>query len=316
MGKLTLMAFLVAGAISAGATSKPVAQLPMPCESNYQVLSPDGTQLAWWCKGGSVQVRTVPEGKQLRVIPAEERAIFLVYSPDGHWMGIGLHDGSVEVVASDGSEVVKKWKVSHRRIDLLYFLPGRKALVVGPSDESAQVWDISEAPKLTASLPFEFGGMSACAASPDGKVFVVAGGDTVLRWYDTNTWQKTRENNDFLLETFALVFTPNGEHVLAGGADARITVLDATTTGLVRQFPAESGFYVVGLDVLGKNRSAAAIYLDDAGGKPPHGRFWNLADATSVSFPIGAPPSCGAVVSGKFWLCSAEGNSLRIVQFE
>jgi WD40 repeat protein len=167
-----------------------------------------------------------------------------------------------------------------------------------------------------ATLPFEFGGLNACAASPDGKTLVTAGDDTILRWYDTATWKKTLENRSFLLETFALAFTPDGKQVLAGGADGRITVLDAATAQPVRQLPPENGSYVVEIDLLNNAQTAAAMYLDDAGGKPPHGRLWNLVGADSVALSSEASPSCCNVVEGKLWVCGAEGSALKITQYE
>jgi hypothetical protein len=124
------------------------------------------------------------------------------------------------------------------------------------------------------------------------------------------------ENRQFLLETFAVSFTPDGMQVLAGGADARITVLDAATGKTVRQLPPEAGSYVVALDVFGKVPSAAVLYLDDAGGKPPHGLLWDLASAKALPLASGSAPSCASVVAGKYWFCIVEGDKLNIVQNE
>ena len=86
----------------------------------------------------------------------------------------------------------------------------------------------------------------------------------VLRWYDTATWKKTNANHEFLRESFALAFTPDGKQVLVGGADVRLTVLDPATAKQVRVLPAEAGPYIVSLEPLG-NQQAATVYLEDAG---------------------------------------------------
>jgi WD40 repeat protein len=280
------------------------------------VLSPDGKQMVAECADHSRQVLSVPDGKQLFAIPGEKRANTQAYSPDGKWLAVGFHNGEVKVYGSNGSGPANGWQPTARRIDLLYFLPDSKTLVIGPADESAQVWDISGTPQLKATLPFEFGGMNACAASPDGKVLAVAGDDTLLRWYDTATWKKTLEDRSFMLETFALVFTSDGKQLLAGGADGRVTVLDAATAQTVRKLPPDKGNYIVGLEFLESQQRAAALYLDDAGGKPPHGRLWNLASAESVAMTFDGTPSCGRTIKGKLWACAVDGSALKIVEFE
>jgi WD40 repeat protein len=307
-------AFVFFCVCSASAATK-IADLSLPCESRAQRVSPDGTQVVVRCGDRSLHVLSVPEGKEVRVVSSEQSANSVAYSRDSQWMAVGFHDGAIELAPAKGSMPSKRWQASPRRIDALYFSPDSKVLVVGPADSSGQVWDLAGAPTLRATLPFAFGGINACAMSPDGKLLVVAGDDTVLRWYDTATWQKTLENRDFLLETFALAFTPDGKQVLAGGADARVTVLDAATAKSVRQLPPEAGSYVVALDPFGDQPSAAAFYLDDAGEKPPHQLVWRLADGKSAGLGDG-PPTCHAVVGGKLWFCSADGKMLHIAQFE
>ena len=290
--------------------------MTMPCKTYYQLLSPDGKQMVVECTDHSRQVISVPDGKQLFVIPGDKRANTQAYSPDGKWLAVGFQNGEVKVYGSNSSGPANGWQPAARRIDLLYFLPDSKTLVIGPADESAQVWNVEGTPQLKATLPFEFGGMNACAASPDGKVLVVAGDDTLLRWYDTATWQKTVEDRSFLLETFALVFTSDGKQVLAGGADGGITVLDAATAQPVRKLPPGNGNYIVALEYLPAQQRAAALYLDDAGGKPPHGRLWNLTNADSIAMTFDGMPSCGRMVNGKLWACGLDGSALKIVELE
>src|SRR5215471_240636 len=288
--------FLLLWAAAGMAASKPIAQVQLECKARDQVLSPDGSQLVVRCRDSHMYVLSLPDGKTLRTISAEQRPYAVAYSPDGRWLAVGFHDGTVEVSAAKGTAAGKQWKAAPRRVDVLSFLHNDKTLLVGAADEAVRVWELGDSPKLLATLPFEFGGISACALSPHGKTLVIAGNDTVLRWYDTATWKKTHENREFLLETFALAFTADGKQVLAGGADARITVLDALAAKTLRQLPAEKGSYIVQLELFGAGPSAATVYLDDAGGKPPHGRVWDLATERSVALGSDKFPTCGAVV--------------------
>jgi len=315
MRSLVSIAIVLISALSVSAASKPVTTVQMPCESQYQDLSPTGTQLVVHCKDRSVHVISVPEGAERHVFAAGQRANSFAYSHDGSLLAVGYEDGSVEVFPAQGTEQSKRWKASPRRIDTLYFFPKGGMLAVGPVDSAAQVWDLTDTPTQVARLPFEFGGMNSCAVSPNGKTFVAAGDDTVVRWYDTATWEKKREYRGFLLETFTLSFTPDGKKVLAAGADSRITVLDAATAKPGRQTPPEAGSYIVSVDLLGTSGQAATLYVDNAGKKPPHAAIWDLSAASSTAVTSDSPLTCGAVVGGKLWVCNASGKTLTMSQY-
>jgi WD40 repeat protein len=316
MRKLSVATILVMCASTAAIASQTIAKMQLPCESHYQVLSPTGTQIIAQCKDNSLQLVDIPEGTQRSLVPAERGANTFVYSPDGRWLAVGFVDGSVEVMPSQDAAHAKHWKADSHRIDTLYFFADAKNLFVGPVDSPGQVWQLTDTATLRATLPTDFGGMPVCAVSPDGKLLVAAGDDTVIRWYDTASWQKTREYRGFMLETFALKFTSDGKYLLAGGADSRITVLDVASGKEVRQLPPEAGSYIVAIDMLGDKQRAATVYLDDAGEKPPHALFWDLATAKSVALKSDSPFTCGGVVGGKVWLCSADGKMLIISQHE
>jgi WD40 repeat protein len=316
--KWTLALLLIACATTAFAASQPVANLQLPCESRFQILSPAGNQLAVVCPAHKLLVVDLPAGKQPRPLEVGGNVNLdsATYSPDGRWLAVGFNEGSIELFSTQTLSSAKRWKADAHRIDVLHFSPDGKWLFVGPVDSPGQVWDLRQTPTLLARVPVDFGGINAFALSPDGKLLVAAGDDTVVRWYDTTTWQRTLENRDFLLETFALAFTPDGKQLLAGGADSRITVLDAATAKAVRQLPAQAGSYIVAIELLGNKQHAAALYLDDAGEKPPQGLLWDLADAKSTKLGSNTPPTCGGVVAGKLWMCSADKDTLRISQFE
>lgn len=311
-----IVAALLLMLTAAAAASQPVAKLQLSCESRYQILSPTGDQLAAQCKDG-VHLVSVPQGSEQGTIPNERGPNTMAYSPDGRFLAIGFNDGTVDVISAHDKRAATHWKADAHRIDNLYFFPDSKHLFVGPVDSSGTVWDISsDAPTPRAAIPVEFGGIPACAVSPDGKLLVAAGDDTVLRWYDTATWQKTREYRDFLLETFALTFTRDGKQLLAGGADARITVFDVASGKQVRQSQPESGSSVGSLDMLGDQPQVVAVYFDDAGNKPPHAILWSLTTDTSTPIKSDTQPSCGGIVKGNLWLCVADGKTLTISQHE
>lgn len=326
MRNLSVAAFVLSTSILAVA-AQPIAKVQLPCESSSQELSPTGAQLAVECKDHSLLLVDVFGGSARTVIPASQGLNTFVYSPSAAWLAAGFTDGSVELIGTGSATSKRRWKADSHRIDLLYFSPDYKYLFVGPVDSPGQVWDFRESacckgqsekavvPAKVATLPVDFGGIAAAAISPDGKLLVAVGDDTVLRWYDTATWHKTREYRDFLLETFALHFTPDGKQLLAGGADARLTVFDVASGKQLRQMPPEAGASVALIDVLG-NGQAAAVYFDDSGEKPPHALLWDMTASTSVPIKADAAPTCGGVVAGKLQVCTVEGKTLTLSRYQ
>ena len=64
------------------------------------------------------------------------------------------------------------------------------------------------------------------------------------------------------------------------------------------------------------NSALLTVYLDDAGEKPPHALLWDIATVKSATLNSDAPLTCGAVVGGKLWVCSADGKTLTMSQYD
>jgi len=84
----------------------------------------------------------------------------------------------------------------------------------------------------------------------------------------------------------------------------------AATAKPLNQMPPEAGSYVVEIDFLGDRQHTATFYFDDAGERPPHALLWDIATVKSAALKFDAPLSCGTVVDGKLWVCSADGKTL------
>ncbi len=313
MREFTVVVVLLCASLASA--SQRLAQVSLPCESAFQILSPDGSHLAVECNDKSLQLVDVSGGAAHIIFPAGKGPNSMAYSTDGHWLAAGFGDGTVEVLDAGDPASTRRWKADSHRIDLLYFFPNNKSLFVGPENSPGQVWELSQTPSQRATLPVDFGGVAAMAVSPDGKLLAAVGDDTVLRWYDTATWQKTRDYRGFVLETFTLQFSPDGKQLLAGGADAHLTVFDVASGKQLRQMPVEAGASIGILDALSNSR-ASAVYFDNAGKKPPYALLWDLTAETAVPIQTASAPTCGRVIQGKLWVCTVDGKTLTISQFE
>ena len=310
---LPLAAVLLISSATAAVAAQTV-KVQLPCDSGYQMLSPTGAQVLVMCKDESVHLVSLPDGSDRLLFPAERRTNSFSFSQDGKWLAAGFHDGTVELLPAQGAAAARRWKADSNRIDQLYFFADAKKLFVSAMNHPGTIWELTETPTLRATLQDKFGGVASVAVSPDGKLLVAGGGDTVVRWYDTTTWKMSHEYDGFLLDTFALIFTPDGKYLLAGGVDARVTVFDAASGKQLRQLPPQAGASVGDIDFLSDHSEAVTEYFDNAGEKPPYRLVWNLTTGNSTPVQINFNPTCGSVIQGTLWVCNTDGRTLTITQ--
>ncbi|MGA8617114.1 MAG: hypothetical protein WB660_01130 [Candidatus Sulfotelmatobacter sp.] len=118
---------------------KPAATVPLPCESDLQMISPGGNQVALRCKDHTVRLVNVSSGTTQHTFSAEPQIEAYNYSRDGHWFAVGLWDGTVQVVPTSGTADAKRWKSDSRRVETLEFLPDSSRIVVGALDPGTGV---------------------------------------------------------------------------------------------------------------------------------------------------------------------------------
>jgi WD40 repeat protein len=305
-----------AGAASVRAADvKKVASVTLPCKSDHLVISQTGKMVAAFCDNKSVRVVDVASGRVLFSQNGDSRITTADFSRDGTLLGLGFWDGMVQVAPLAGGEP-HKWKVGEHRVSKFHFLRDGHSVLTASLGDAGQIWDFSGTPKVVATLQSDFSSPSAAALSPDGSLLATAGGDTVIRIYDTSTWKLLRENrNATKLEMFDLDFTPDGKAFLTAGADDHLTVIDAATGNEVRKLGGRKGV-IVDISVLGDGTHAAVEYDDvDDMLKPPVWVMWNLQTQKAEIMPEMDQYSAHRIVNGKLWLASADGTTLQIFEY-
>jgi len=310
-----LLLVVVSYAPPARAGMKPVAGVPMPCESHFQIISPTGEQVAAVCSDHTLRLVNVASGTTQHTFNAAARVSQFNYSRDGRWFAVGLRDGTVEVVPTSGTAEPKHWRGDTRRIRTLEFLPDSTGIVVGASDRPGEIWDLRGTPKRVATLHSDFAGLLACSFSPNGKLLATADGDTVVRFYDTSTWQMVREYRGLTLESFAVAFTNDGNRTEVGGPDDHITELDSATATEVRKLSKDPEV-IEQILPFGSDGRAAILYVDGDGMKPPHQSIWSVSTGKSELLGAERPLSGGGVVGGKLWVSSPNGKALDVWVYE
>ncbi|MGO8970579.1 MAG: WD40 repeat domain-containing protein [Myxococcaceae bacterium] len=305
------MLVLLCSAAAARAET-PVAQLPLPCDSDAEMLSPNGAAVAALCADGTLQLLAVPSGERLQSFPKEPRRTAIAFSDDGVRFAVGYWSGKVRVVPTSGEGGSREWQASDRRIETVHFLADGGELLVVPVGRDTQVWRLASEPQLVASLPSGFAEATALALSADSKLLVAATGDTEVRFYDTQGWKQVRSFRGLLLESFAAAFTHDQAQLLVGGADKQITLIDTATGTLVRALPRQADV-VVQLLPLDDGDSVVAKYVDPDDKRPPHWMLWSLRTGTAQPLVPSKQPTAAGLVNGELWLASsAQGRTLVI----
>ncbi|MGC1385646.1 MAG: WD40 repeat domain-containing protein [Candidatus Acidiferrales bacterium] len=303
-----------AGSVHA-ADVKQVASFSLPCESSDQIISQTGKSVAVLCRDRSVHVIDVATGRAVFAETDSPRLTAADFSRDGKWLGLGFWDGTLKVVPLSGG-AAREWKAGDHRVHSIQFLLDGHSAFVDSLGEPAQIWDFGGTPKVVATLHSDFSGPSAVGLSPDGSLLATAGGDTVIRLYDTSTWKTLHENRSATkLEMFDLDFTPDGKAFLTGGADDHVIVIDAATGEETHKLGGRPG--VIGdVSVLGDGTHAAVAYEDvDDLHKPPDWAMWNLQTQKAETMRGMDKYTAHRIVNGKLWLAATNGTTLQIFEY-
>jgi WD40 repeat protein len=182
-----------------------------------------------------------------------------------------------------------------------------------PDDGPAQIWDTHGTPKRVATLRNDFGTMLGFAFSPDGKLLVTSDGDTVIRFYDTSNWHLLHEYRGLMLETFAVVFSTDGKHVLLGGADEHIVELNTDGTEKRRiEKDADIPFTIL---PFGTSGQALIHYFDGEGRAKDYRAVWNPETGKSAPLTFDKPVTSSRVIHGRLWLATTREKQLEIFEY-
>jgi WD40 repeat protein len=105
----------------------------------------------------------------------------------------------------------------------LSFIPGEDILVSGGWDGKVRLWDMSKG-TLLATLAGHTSTITSCAGSSDGLIIATGSNDRTLRIWSRVSRRGIRVIHDSRTEVGAVVFSPDGCHLVAAGSDEIIRV--------------------------------------------------------------------------------------------
>ena len=273
--------------------------VPLPCEARHVQISRDAGTADLLCTDGSRQVIALPSGKRLRTIAADSSVFDELIAPDGEWLVLIGKDGTIAAYATHGTGAPKIWSV--RSLPGSYFFLPNGLLLIGRT-----LWDVPSARALH-KLDADFDVINAVATN--GTRTATAGADTTVRAYDNAGWKPLFTSRSMEAEPFGIAYTNDGRRLVVGGADYRVSVLDAASGRLLK---ASSFFkdYINDIEALAASNWVAIQFGDARNAAPSYWRQLNL-DSGDVR------DLCGNAVLVRFRrqeaLCfTQEGRAMRI----
>jgi WD40 repeat protein len=176
-----------------------------------------------WDLSGLSDGRAVGD-QPYRSLPGQSPAAF---SPDGTRIFAANLGGEPQEWELESGEELRYWEGGF--IQSISYSPDEMILLTGDDNGNATMYDL-EAGRWLYTLKASPTAVTAARFSPDGERFAIAGVNTPIKLWDTDTADElltleVGQNN------WDIAFSPDGEYLAAGTADGQVLIWDAHTGG-------------------------------------------------------------------------------------
>ena len=261
----------------------------------------------------TIRVLSLSDGREQRAIqfPPGPGDVFSI-SPDGRFIVLGDHTGTVHIWASDTGATQCELHLRHYHGVGVFSHDGR-TLALAAQGDALQLVDVTRCTTRT-SLAQTVGGVMAAAFSRDDRYIATADGDTAVRVYDTRDAKLVSENKDSLMSPLALDFMPDGRTVVSSGGDKAVLFIDAATGRTRRRVTgAAQPPFVMQISQDGTVLATAFMKSEDMT-QPDHITLTNIASGAREAdwVPPVLPIGGGWTVGGHFIVATAAQNTLHL----
>jgi WD40 repeat protein len=287
--------------------------LPSGMTVHFTAVSPTGKLVAAACGDAKIRVWDVASGALKNTLDLNGEKLNVVqFSPDGELLAGGTWSGTLRVWDSSGA--LQHEVKEHARVTAVAISTDKTVIAISAAEQPIEVRDLGTGKRL-ASLPATFSDSLALAFSRDGQWLASADSDTEIRIFDAHRLALTSRVTDLLLEPMAVRFSPDGSHLLVGGADGAITMIESRTGKIVKTFPKQPDvLFAICVSPDGKSIATAYFNANDPS-KPTPVQLWDTS-ASSLRSTI-PPPDSGFnggdfVSDGTLLLTSSSEKELKV----
>lgn len=213
-------------------------------------------------------------------LSTEAKVVQIACSPDGKWIAAGMSNGVLAVINDKGGvsnqqpATIKRFAIKHD-LGTMSFSPDATLLTVATNGSPTQLWDIRTGERI-ATGKTTLGASAATAFSPDGKSYVSADEDTIIRVYSSSGKPLYSAEAD-LLEPFAVAYTPDGKEFAVSGAGGTVSLFDASSGKKLRTSE-NRGNPIFNMMISPDGREIAALEMDDFKLEPVRISVWNIGE--------------------------------------
>ncbi len=203
------------------------------------------------------------------------------FSPNGKWLAVsGFHE--VLLIAASNWQLSKRLIGLSERIESVAFSADSTRLAVTGGSPGrmgeVQVWDVENA-KLLLSHQITFDTIYGGAFSPDGKLIAFGCSDNTVRAIDAETGEQKLFSGAHEDWVRACVFTPDGTHLISGGRDMAVKLVEVATERFVDNITSITpGALRGGINSLARHPSRNEILVGGSDGIPKVYRVFRVTD--------------------------------------
>jgi len=192
-------------------------------------FSPDGKAIASSGGDGTVQVRDLVTGKELRRFAGNGKPIWSVaFAPSGKVLAAVGEDGAIRLWDLMTGRLLNKLKADEGIPSEIAFSPDGKLLASAGFTGTIRLWDTATG-KETRHWVTNLGRMQF-AFSPDGKVLAAGGGLGIdIRRWDTSTGREIDPVDAPTGIVWSLQFSQDGTALFSRGIDLKVLEWDLAT---------------------------------------------------------------------------------------